>query len=127
ATSLPHRRRLTPDVASLQLADNRAEWPTWIGECRSGPYRHHACRRPASRPPRTARTGNGPNLTVKARSQPGPTMSTEPDYLRAGIHAEDTAIRADPALRSAPKTDTAAPGIGQSGPMPTKHDRKSAR
>jgi hypothetical protein len=34
-TSLPHRRRLTPDVASLQLADNRAECPTtWIDECR---------------------------------------------------------------------------------------------
>jgi hypothetical protein len=34
-TNLPHRRRLTPDVAPLQLADNRTEWPTtWIGECR---------------------------------------------------------------------------------------------
>ena len=31
---LPHRRRLTPDVASLQLAGNRAERPaTWIGDC----------------------------------------------------------------------------------------------
>src|SRR4029077_17163177 len=37
-TSLPHRRRLTPDVASLQLADNHAEWPTtWLGECRGHP------------------------------------------------------------------------------------------
>jgi hypothetical protein len=34
-TNLPHRRRLTPDVASLQLAVNRAKWPTtWIGDCR---------------------------------------------------------------------------------------------
>ena len=45
--------------------------------------------RTASRPSRTARTDNGPDLTVKARSQPGPTRSTEPDYLRAGIHAEE--------------------------------------
>ena len=50
---------------------------------RPGLYQHHACRRPAvaaaavavprtaSRPRRTPRTGNGPDLTVKARSQPG--------------------------------------------------------
>ena len=34
-TNLPHQRRLTPDVAPLQPAGNRAEWPaTWTGECR---------------------------------------------------------------------------------------------
>jgi len=52
--------------------------------------------RTASWPPQTARTDNGPDLTVKARSQPGPSRSTEPDYLPVGIHAEDTA--ASPAL-----------------------------
>jgi hypothetical protein len=48
--------------------------------------------RTASRPLRTARTDNSPDLTVKTRSQSGPARSTEPDYLRAGIRAEDTAI-----------------------------------
>ena len=136
-TSLSHRRRLTPDVASLQPADNRAEWPTtWIDERHGHPsatrdatssrtattlpiqanrgahdtvdgVRGHASRtarvrfvrsvstprlprptaaaavpRTASRPPRTARTDNGPDLTVKARSRPGPTRSTEPDVMR---------------------------------------------
>src|SRR5215831_791466 len=77
---------------------------TTPGSIRPGPYQDHACRRPAvaaaaaavprtaSRPPWTARTDNGPDLTVKARSQPGPTKSTEPDYLRAGIHAEDADV-----------------------------------
>src|SRR5262249_49603345 len=51
-----------------------------------------AAPRTASRPLRTARTDNSPDLPVKARSQSGPARSTEPDYLRAGIRAEDTAI-----------------------------------
>src|SRR5215467_2205575 len=41
-----------------------------------------------SRPPRTARTHNVQDPAVKTRSQPEPTRSKEPDYLRAGIHAE---------------------------------------
>src|SRR5215470_1741203 len=68
--------------------------------------------RTASRPSRTARTDNGPDLTVKARSQPEPTRSTEPDYLRAGIHAEDAAVSVPESALGVPDHRTAGYALG---------------
>ena len=63
---------------------------TLPGQPQFDPYQRHVGRRPAvaaaavavprtaSRPRRTARTGNGPDLTVKARSQPGQPGAQNP-------------------------------------------------